>query len=121
MTMKVREIANALGCQLIGDEEGTITGVAGMEHASPGELTFQVNRRVVDEVLVVSDEEIVRAMRFLLERMKLVVEPSGAVAVAALLAGKAAGRGTRIGAILSGGNVSAARLAELLTANTSSG
>ena len=82
--------------------------------AIPGELTFEINRRLVDEVVVVSDEEIVAAMAFLFERMKLVAEPSGAIAVAALLAGRTAADGRRIGVIVSGGNVDASRFAALL-------
>lgn len=86
----------------------------GLQLDVPGELTFDVNRRVVDEVVLVSDADIVEAMRFLFERLKVVVEPSGAVAVAALLAGKLEASGKRVGAILSGGNVGAGRFAELL-------
>ena len=51
----------------------------GLQAAEPGELTFDVNRELVDEVVTVSDAEIVEAMAFLFDRMKLVVEPSGAV------------------------------------------
>jgi threonine dehydratase len=87
----------------------------GLQAATPGELTFEVNRRLVDEVVTVSDEEIVEAMRFLFERMKLVVEPSGAVAVAALLSRRLrGGGGRRVGALISGGNVSAERFSTLL-------
>jgi threonine dehydratase len=83
----------------------------------PGELTFEVNRRLVDEVVTVTDEEIVAAMRFLFDRLKVVVEPSGAVPVAALLAGKVDRvRGTRVGAILSGGNIDTSRFRELMDA-----
>jgi threonine dehydratase len=84
----------------------------GLQTTSPGELTFEVTRALVDEIVSVSDAEIVDAMAFLFDRMKLVVEPSGAVGVAALLAGRV--RGDRIGVVLSGGNVGAARFAELL-------
>jgi threo-3-hydroxy-L-aspartate ammonia-lyase len=84
----------------------------GLQATSPGELTFEVNRRLVDEVVTVSDDEILAAMAFLFDRLKLVVEPSGAVGIAALLAGRVAGG--RIGVVLSGGNVGAARFAELL-------
>jgi len=63
--------------------------------------------------VTVSDAEIVEAMRFLFDRMKLVTEPSGAVGVAALLEGRVGG--SRIGVILSGGNVGSERFAELLT------
>jgi threo-3-hydroxy-L-aspartate ammonia-lyase len=93
----------------------------GLQLAVPGELTFDINRKVVDEVVLVSDGEIVAAMRFLFERLKVVVEPSGAVPVAALLAGKLEAAGQRVGAILSGGNVGAQRFAELLGAEGSQG
>ena len=86
----------------------------GLQVSVPGALTFEVNRRLVDEVVTVSDEEIVRAMAFLFERTKVVVEPSGAVAVAALLAGAVGAAGLRVGVILSGGNVSPLRFAELI-------
>ena len=60
----------------------------------PGELTFSINRRLVDEVVLVGDDEIRDALRFVFDRMKLVLEPSGATGVAALLAGRvAAGAG----------------------------
>jgi threonine ammonia-lyase medium form len=84
----------------------------GLAVAIPGELTFEVNLRVVDEVVTVTDDELIDAMSFLFERMKTVVEPSGAAAVAALLAGRIEGR--RVGAILSGGNVGADRFRQLL-------
>jgi threonine dehydratase len=78
----------------------------------PGELTFEINRRLVDEIVLVSDEEILDAMRFALDRLKLVVEPSGATPLAALLCGRIpAGR---VGLILSGGNIDHRRLVELL-------
>jgi threonine dehydratase len=84
----------------------------GLQASEPGELTFAVNRKRVDEVVLVSDAEIVDAMTFLFDRMKLVVEPSGAVGIAALLAGRV--RGERVGVVISGGNVVAARFAELV-------
>ena len=79
----------------------------------PGENTFEVNRRLVDEVVTVTDDQILEAMKFLFERMKTVSEPGGAVAVAALLAKKIK-PGDRTGLILSGGNIGAARFAELI-------
>jgi threo-3-hydroxy-L-aspartate ammonia-lyase len=85
----------------------------GLQTTAPGELTFAVNRERADEIVTVSDAEVVDAMAFLFERMKLVVEPSGAVGVAAVLAGRV-GAGDRVGVVLSGGNVGAARFAELL-------
>jgi threonine dehydratase len=88
----------------------------GQQVPIPGALTFEVTRRLVDDVLLVSDAEIVAAMRFLFERLKLVVEPSGASALAALLAGKLDVRGARVGVTLSGGNVDTARFAALMAA-----
>jgi threonine dehydratase len=86
----------------------------GLQAPEPGELTFEVNRRLVDEIVTVTDAEIVEAMTFLFDRVKLVVEPSGAVGVAALLSGKLAAGGARVGVVISGGNVGAARFAELV-------
>ncbi|MFG3390408.1 threo-3-hydroxy-L-aspartate ammonia-lyase [Streptomyces rochei] len=81
---------------------------------TPGELTFSLNRRLVDAITLVSDDEIVAAMRFAFERLKIVLEPSGATALAALLAGRPEPRLRRIGVIASGGNVDAGRFAELI-------
>jgi threonine dehydratase len=79
----------------------------------PGERTFPVIRERVAAVVTVTDEEIVAAMRFAFERLKLVLEPSGASALAALLHGKAEVAGARTGVILSGGNVDVTRFREL--------
>jgi threonine ammonia-lyase medium form len=84
----------------------------GLQAAEPGELTFAVNRELVDEIVTVSDEEIVDAMGFLFDRLKIVVEPSGAVGIAALLNGRL--RGTSVGVVISGGNVGVQRFAELV-------
>ncbi|WP_055718482.1 threo-3-hydroxy-L-aspartate ammonia-lyase, partial [Streptomyces niveiscabiei] len=80
---------------------------------TPGELTFAVIQRLVDAVELVSDDEIRTAMRFAFERLKIVVEPSGATPLAALLAGKAEGVSGKVGLIVSGGNVDAERFAGL--------
>lgn len=86
----------------------------GQQAATPGDLTWPVIHALVSEVVTVSDPEIVAAMRFLFERMKLVVEPSGACAVAALLAGRVAVDGQRIGVVLSGGNIGADAFSALI-------
>ena len=86
----------------------------GQAAATPGELTFSINRHLVDEIVLVSDDELRAAMRFALDRLKLVTEPSGAAGLAALLAGRLSPVPARIGVILSGGNVGAARLGALL-------
>jgi len=80
----------------------------------PGELTFSVNERLVDEIALVSDDEIRTAMRFAFDRLKLVMEPSGATPLAALLAGRLGHLPPRVGVIVSGGNVDAERFAALL-------
>ena len=86
----------------------------GQAAPTPGELTFSINKELVDEIVLVSDEQIRDALRFAVDRLKLVMEPSGASGLAALLAGRLAAPPARIGVIISGGNVGAARLAELL-------
>jgi threonine dehydratase len=87
----------------------------GQQLPMPGELTFPVIHEHVDAVELASDAEIVDAMRFLFERLKTVAEPSGACAVAALLAGRVGDvSGLRVGVTITGGNVTAARFAELL-------
>ena len=72
---------------------------------SLGELTFAVIRELVERIVTVSEESIVAAMRLVWERMKIVIEPSAAVPVAALLEEKLEVQGRRLGIILSGGNV----------------
>jgi len=86
----------------------------GQQLPAPGELTFPVVQRLVSEIAVASDPEIVAAMRFLFERMKTVAEPSGACALAALLAGRVEAKGLRVGVTISGGNVDAGHFARLL-------
>jgi threonine dehydratase len=86
----------------------------GLQVTSPGVLTFEINAQLVDEVVTVTDAQLVDAMRFAFERLKLVLEPSGAAGLAALLSGAVKASGRRVGIVLSGGNVGAARFAELL-------
>ncbi|MGI8496513.1 MAG: threonine ammonia-lyase [Gemmatimonadaceae bacterium] len=81
-----------------------------------GDITFPIVRRYVDDVVLVSDEEIAGAMRFLLERAKLLAEGAGAAATAALLSGRLAVRPTdRVVAIVSGGNVDLERLQQVIS------
>ena len=84
----------------------------GLQTHAPGKLTWEVASRLVDEIVTVTDQQLVEAMRFAFERLKLVIEPSGAVGIAAVLNGLVSG--DRIGVIVSGGNVGAARFAELI-------
>lgn len=83
---------------------------------SPGALTFPVLQANAADVLTVSDAEIVEAMKLLLLRLKILVEPTGALAAAAVLAGKLPPGARRVGVVLSGGNVDAELLARLLGA-----
>ena len=85
----------------------------GLRSPAPGELTFPIIQRNVERIVLVTDAEIRDAMRFLLARMKILVEPSGAVAAAAALAGKLPKGLGRTGLIISGGNVDLEMLAEL--------
>jgi threo-3-hydroxy-L-aspartate ammonia-lyase len=84
----------------------------GLQTNAPGTLTWEVASQLVDEIVTVTDEQIVEAMRFAFERLKLVVEPSGAVGIAALLQGLV--EAPSVGIVISGGNVSAERFRELL-------
>ncbi|HKQ59110.1 MAG TPA: threo-3-hydroxy-L-aspartate ammonia-lyase [Candidatus Eisenbacteria bacterium] len=68
-------------------------------------LTLAIIRRSVADMITASDAELIRAMRFVWERMKLIVEPTGVLGLAPLLAGRVEARGQRVGVILSGGNV----------------
>jgi len=85
----------------------------GLRAQAPGQLTLPVIQQHVEQVVLVGEEEIRAAMRFFLTRMKLVVEPSGAVAAAALLHGKLPAGLGRVGVVISGGNVDTELLATL--------
>jgi threonine dehydratase len=76
----------------------------GIAVSKPGVLNFEIISRVVDEIVTVTDDDIARAILVLLERAKLVVEPAGAVSVAAILTGQVTNAGKTV-AILSGGNI----------------
>jgi threonine dehydratase len=85
----------------------------GARTPSLGTLTFPLVRANVDDMVTVSDDDLVGAMRFVWERMKLVVEPTGALGLAAALTGRVEVAGRRVGVILSGGNVDLAYALEL--------
>ena len=84
----------------------------GQQTTSPGELNFPIIQRLVDQVVTVTDEEIVAAIRSLAGTMKLLVEPTGCLGVAALSQLSLSGK--RVGVLLSGGNVDLARYGRLL-------
>jgi threonine dehydratase len=92
----------------------------GIRTQQPGSLTFPIVQALGHGVLTVSDEEVKQAMRFMLLRLKLLVEPTGAVPVALLLSGRLDLRGQRVGVILSGGNADPDLLAHVLAEAQSS-
>jgi threonine dehydratase len=112
------------GCRVVGVEPAlgddatrsfrtgtlqTVTSPAtiadGARTASLSDLTFGLIRQLVDDMTTVSDDDLIVALLFLMERLKLVVEPTGVLGLAALLAGRERLAGARIGVIVSGGNV----------------
>ncbi|HUR48326.1 MAG TPA: threo-3-hydroxy-L-aspartate ammonia-lyase [Acidimicrobiales bacterium] len=101
------------GCRVGIEVPRTIAD--GLQGNIPGELTFPIVQRLVDRIVTVTDAQIVEAMVVLHDRLKIVVEPSGAVGVAALLNGVVPVEpGQRVGVLISGGNVGAGRFAELV-------
>jgi threonine dehydratase len=91
-----------------------VTIADGMRTLSVGELNFEIIRRYVDDVITVSDDEVLRMMKFFLERMKIVAEPTGAVAPAAVMKNAARISGAKICAVISGGNVNPDLLKSIL-------
>ena len=96
------------------DTPKTLADGAQTQHL--GNLTFEVIRERVSQIVTVSDAELVETMKFFASRMKLVVEPTGCLAAAAVLHGKVDVRGKRVGVLISGGNVDLLRFAELVQA-----
>ena len=86
----------------------------GLQVAIPGQFTFPVVQQLVQDVLLVTDDELIRALVFLLERMKILIEPSGAAGPAAVLRHSDVFRGARVGVILSGGNIDLQTLKQYL-------
>lgn len=112
------EAGNDVQQSLLAGERITIpvphTIADGQQTTAPGKLTFPVIQKYVSEIVTVSDAEIVTAMRFAFERLKIVLEPSGACAFAAVLAGKVDLTGAIVGVTLSGGNIDAGKFAGLM-------
>jgi threonine dehydratase len=86
----------------------------GQQASTPGELTWPVIERLVDEVVTVSDEQIIATMRLLFERCKLVAEPSGASGLAGVVSGALQFSDARVGVVISGGNIGADGFAGLM-------
>jgi threonine dehydratase len=89
----------------------------GAQTQAAGQLTFPVMQRLVRRIVTVTDRQLVSTMRFFAERMKMVVEPTGCLAAAALLEGVVEARGQRVGIVVSGGNVDLPRYASLIGAD----
>jgi threonine dehydratase len=89
-----------------------VTIADGLAHSSPAALPFAINQALLDEVVTVTDAQIVQAMDACFSHLKTVAEPSGACALAAVLNGKITGSGT-MGVVVSGGNISRATFASL--------
>jgi threo-3-hydroxy-L-aspartate ammonia-lyase len=94
------------------DTPKTIADGAQTQHL--GHYTFAVIRALVDDIVTVTDAQLIDAMRFFAGRMKMVVEPSGCLAAAAAFSGAVDVRGKRVGVVLSGGNVDLPRFAQLI-------
>ena len=86
----------------------------GQQTTAPGELTWPINNELVTEFVAVTDAEIVATMQLLFEQFKIVAEPSGASALAAVLHGRMPVEGREIGVTISGGNITATRFADLV-------
>jgi threonine dehydratase len=107
------DVARSFRTKTLQRVENPQTIADGARTQSPGAITFPLVLRHVQDVITVSDAQIVEAMRFLWERMKLVVEPTGALATAGVMSGPLEVRGRRVGIILSGGNVDLKAVASL--------
>ncbi|EJT4817271.1 threo-3-hydroxy-L-aspartate ammonia-lyase [Citrobacter freundii] len=94
------------------DTPKTIADGAQTQHL--GNYTFQIIQQNVNDILTVSDAELITSMKFIAERMKIVVEPTGCLGFAAARARKAELRGKKVGIIISGGNVDISRYSEFL-------
>lgn len=89
----------------------------GIRTQQPGELTFPVIRDKVAEILLVSDAQVIETLRFMLFRLKILAEPTGAVAPAAAFHKKVGPAGSKVGVIISGGNIDPDLLARLISGN----
>ena len=103
---------------LLSGERESVDGSArsicdALQAHSPGKLTFAINKRLLDEGVVVSDDEVRAAIRFAFRNLKLVAEPGGAVALAAVLSGKIDTQGKTTVVVISGGNVDGEMFAEI--------
>ncbi len=107
------DAARSLRTRTLQHVDNPVTIADGARTESLGALTFPLVLRYVHDIVTVTDPQLVEAMRFLWERMKLVVEPTGALATAGVLSGPIDVRARRVGIVLSGGNVDLKAMATL--------
>lgn len=116
------ETANDTAMSLAKGERVSIgvprTIADGLQVPCPGKLTFPIVQKTVSDILLVSDDEMIETLAWMLERMKVLVEPSGVAGAAAVRHRKADFSGKRVGVILSGGNLDRERLADFLKRST---
>ncbi len=98
-----------------------VTIADGLRHTTPATAPFAVNQRLLDDVLTVTDDQIAEAMTLAFTHLKVVVEPSGAAALAAVTSGRVPGASGRMGVVLSGGNVDWSTLRSLINGRMHSG
>lgn len=110
---RLRHAWNVGAVAELGDDAWVPSVADGLRARRPGELPFALSRTYVDDLVTVTESEIAAALKLILERVKLVVEPSGAVSVAAALGGKVGRAGKKVVCVLSGGNAELAKLAAL--------
>lgn len=110
------DAARSFATRTLQTVHNPVTIADGARTPSLGRITFPLVLEYVDDFVTVEEDAIVRAMRFLWERMKIVVEPTGALAAAALLDGLVEARGRRVGVVVSGGNVDLAAVGRLFGA-----
>ena len=114
------ELANDTYLSLRANERIAVPDSAtiadGLRAPRPGALTFPIVQKNVEDILLVTEDEIKEGLRFMLDRLKIVVEPSGAVCVAAAIAGKLPAGTGRVGLVVSGGNIDLGLLSEITAA-----
>ena len=93
-----------------------ITIADGAQTPMVGVITFEIIKALVNDIHTVTDEQLVHTMRFYAERMKMIVEPTGCLSLAAAMQGRAALKGQKVGVIISGGNIDMARFSQLMSA-----
>ena len=103
--------------KLESNDPGARTICDSLMSSPPGTVTFDINRQLVSGCLTVSDDEVRDAIRFAFRHLKLVVEPGGAAALAAVLAGRLDFSGTTTAVLLSGGNIDAKMFASIITSD----